>query len=239
MEKERKKRTNKKTKSKGNGEGTFYFSEKLQKWVAQYVEPFTGKRKTLTQRKGESKKEFVIRFTKIMNDINQGTYVAKSCKSVLTLAKDYAKQKHLDGITSSRSYKRDLETIAQIEKTCSNFCNLPIQKVTIEHIECAKEEIKEYANNTIGKIWGMLKKVFNIACSPSRQILVFNLMQDPNLNKPLSNKKTKKVKPLSQKEFNKLNDILDNQELNHPYRNIVKMQLISGMRIRRSFSSFT
>ena len=232
-------RRNQKTKERGNGEGTIYFSEKLQKWVAQYTEPSTGKRKTLTQRKGESKKEFVARFTKILNDINQGTYVAKSCKSVVNLAKDYAKQKHLDGITSSRSYKRDLETIGQIQKTCSNFCNLPIQKVTIKHIEYAKEEIKKYANHTIDKIWGMLKKVFSIACSPSRKLLVFNLMQDPDLNKPLSDKKTKKVKPLLEEEVKTLNDILNNQELNHRYRNIIKMQLISGMRIRRSFSSFT
>ena len=43
-------RKNKNVKSKGNGEGTIYFSETLQKWVAQYVEP-NGKRKTITQRK--------------------------------------------------------------------------------------------------------------------------------------------------------------------------------------------
>ena len=30
-------RKNQKVKSKGNGEGTIYYSETLQKWVAQYV----------------------------------------------------------------------------------------------------------------------------------------------------------------------------------------------------------
>ena len=52
-----KKRTNKNVKVRGNGEGTIYFSEALNKYVAQYVEPSTGKRKTLTQRKNEGKKE--------------------------------------------------------------------------------------------------------------------------------------------------------------------------------------
>lgn len=56
-------------------------------------------------------------------------------------------------------------------------------------------------------------------------------MQDENLKKPISEKKTKKVKPLTNKEFEKFNSILDNEERNHPYRNIAKMQSISGMRI--------
>ena len=67
-------RRNKKTKSKGNGEGTIYFSETLQKWVAQYVEP-SGKRKTLTQKRNEKVSDFKKRFTKTMNDINSNTYI--------------------------------------------------------------------------------------------------------------------------------------------------------------------
>ena len=56
-------------------------------------------------------------------------------------------------------------------------------------------------------------------------------MLDENLKKPISEKKTKKVKSLSHQEFERLNSILDNEERQHPYRNIVKMQCISGMRI--------
>ena len=53
----KKERTNENVKIRGNGEGTIYFSEALNKYVAQYVEPSTGKRKTLTQRKNEEKKK--------------------------------------------------------------------------------------------------------------------------------------------------------------------------------------
>ena len=56
-------------------------------------------------------------------------------------------------------------------------------------------------------------------------------MQDENLKKPISIKKTKKVKPLTPSQYKKLLDVLNNEERNHEYRNIVKMQLISGMRI--------
>lgn len=192
---------------------------------------WVGKRQTLKQRKKESVKDFKARVTKVKNDLNSDTYISKSSETVISIAKQYIENKHIDGTTSDRSYSRDLETLNQIKKTCANFCDIPIQKVTIKHIENAKSEIRKYANSTISKIWGLLHKTFSIACSPSRKLLLYNLMQDVNLKKPLSEKKTKKVRTLSEKEFIKLNSILDNEERNHMYRNIVKMQCISGMRI--------
>lgn len=223
-------RKNKKTKSVGNGEGSLYYSETKGCLIFQYYDT-QGKRQTMKQRKKESVKDFKARVTKVKNELNTGTYICKSIETIVTIAEQYVENKYTDGITSGRSYKRDLETLEQIKKTCSNFCNLPIQQVTIKHIEDAKKEIKEYANSTIDKIWCLLGKVFSIACSPSRKILIYNLMQDETLKKPMSNKKTKKVVPLEQKELERFNIILDNEERKHPYRNIVKMQSISGMRI--------
>lgn len=185
----------------------------------------------MKQKKNEGVKEFKAKVTELKNKLNNGTYIGKSYETVMTLAKQHVEVKHTDGITSDRSYKRDLETLEQIQKTCANFCNMPIQKVAIAHIEDAKKEIRKYANSVIDKIWRLLEKAFNVACSPSRKILIYNIMLDENLKKPISEKKTKKVKSLTKDELKKLNDILDNQERNHKYRNIVKMQIISGMRI--------
>ena len=185
----------------------------------------------MKQKKKESVKDFRARVTKVKNELNTGTYICKSTETVVTIAEQHIETKHIDGITSGRSYRRDLETLEQIKKTCSNFCNLPIQQVTIKHLEDAKVEIRQYANSVIDKIWRLLGKTFNIACSPSRKILIYNLMLDETLKKPISVKKTQKVRPLTSKEIEKLNSILDNEERNHPYRNIVKMQVISGMRI--------
>jgi len=56
-------------------------------------------------------------------------------------------------------------------------------------------------------------------------------MDDEELKKPVSIKVTEKVKPLTVKEETRLNEILDNEERNHPYRNIVKLELITAMRI--------
>lgn len=230
MEEKKKERRNQKTKSVGNGEGSLYKSEKLNCLIYQYYDT-SGKRQTMKQRKNETVKDFKIRVTDVKNKLNNGTYICKSTETIVTISEHYIKSKYIDGITSGRSYKRDLETLEQIKKTCSNFCNLPIQQVTIKHLEDAKGEIKQYANSVIDKIWTLLGKSFNIACSPSRKILIYNLMLDENLKKPISVKKTQKVRPLAHKEIEKLNSLLDNEERNHPYRNIVKMQSISGMRI--------
>lgn len=231
-----------KSKEKGNGEGTFYYSETLKCYVLQYIEPLTKKRKTLKQKKSESNADFKKRVKKVLSNIDSGTYTCKSNETIVTLLTEYIEQKHKDGITSGRSYKRELETLEQIKKTCSLFCDIPIQKVTIKHIENAKQYIKLYSNNVINKIWVLLEKAFAIACSPSRKILMFNLMTDVNLTKPISVKLKKPLTALTLDEYNKLTHVLDNEERNHPYRNIVKMQCISGMRIgevlARSFDDY-
>ena len=224
-----KKRTNKNVKVRGNGEGTIYFSETLNKYVAQYVEPSTGKRKTLTQRKNEGKKEFKDRFTKVINDINQGTYIATNKDTFISILEKYVEQKHKDGITSDRSYGRELLTLTQIKKTCSNFTNKPIQKISVEDIEKSKDNMREYANSVIDKIWLCINKTFQIAYS--RRKIQYNIMLDETLTKPISKKENKKIEALSKEEENKLINILNNEEQNHKYRDIILLQLYTGMRI--------
>lgn len=225
-----KKRTNKNVKVRGNGEGTIYFSETLNKYVAQYVEPSTGKRKTLTQRKNEGKKEFKDRFTKVMNDINQGTYIAKSNDTLLSIIKHHIDQKFDDGILLDASYKRNLETLEQLKKCCSNFIEKPIQKIVVEDIEKSKKEMREtYSQSCIDKMWGLLNKAFKLAYS--RRKIVFNIMEDELLTKPFSKKEKKKVEALTIQEEEKLNSILNGPESNHEYTDIAKFQLITGMRI--------
>lgn len=224
MEKERR---NKNVKVRGNGEGTIYFSEALNKYVAQYVEPSTGKRKTLTQRKNEGKKEFKDRFTKVMNDINQGTYVSINKDTLITILERYIEQKNKDGMTSDRTYLRDKDTLNQIKKTCSSWINKPIQKVSVEDIEDSKENMRKYANSTIQKIWILLKKGFKIAYS--RRKISYNIMEDETLTKPISLKTNRIVTSLSKSEENKLIKVLNSTE--HKYNDILLLQLYTGMRI--------
>lgn len=218
-----------KKKSKGNGEGTLYVSSKTGLYVGQYVKD--GKRHSLYQRKNEKIGDFKARFNKIIASINDGTYIDKSLETLEIIIERHIEQKNKDGITSANSYKRDKETLEQIKKCCSNFIYKPIQKVTLYDIEKSKEKMKQYKKSGIDRVWRLLFKGFRIASSPSNRLIPYNIMDDENLKKPVSVKITEKVKPLTVKEENKLNKILDNEERNHPYRNIVKLELITAMRI--------
>lgn len=224
--KETTQRRNKKTKQVGNGEMEPYWSETLQCWVWQYYDKY-GKRQTLTQRKKETKKQYWARYIEIKQSLNNGTYISKSTDTIYSIAKNYIKQKHLDGITSERSYKRETETLAQLEKCCNIFYNIPIQKVTVSHIEGSKEMMREYSNNTISKIWALLLKSFKIAYS--RRIIIYNIMEDETLTKPISKIKPKKVEALTTDEEKHLEKVLLSK--GHIYHTILLVQLYTGMRI--------
>lgn len=216
-------------KNKGNGEGTLYLSSRTGLYIGQYV--LDGKRQSIYQRKNEKVGDFKARFNKIILSINDGTYIGKSSETLETIIERHIEQKNKDGITGSNSYKRDKETLEQIRKCCSNFIYKPVQKVTLHDIEKSKEQMKQYKKSGIDRVWRLLFKGFRIAASPSIRLIPYNLMDDENLKKPVSVKITEKVKPLTVTEEERLNHILDNEERNHPYRNIVKLELITAMRI--------
>lgn len=222
-------RRNKKTKSVGNGEGSLYYSDKLECWIFQYYSNNT--RKTVKQRKNEKVKDFKARVTKIKNDLVTGNYIEKKETTLKEIITEHIQQKFDDGITGENSLKRDNETLAQIEKCCSIFINMPIQKVTLKHIQIAKEKMKVYKKSGIDRMWRLLFKGFRIASSPSIRLIPYNIMDDENLKKPISDVVPEKVLPLSKEEEKRFISILDNEERNHKYRNIIKLQLLTGMRL--------
>ena len=113
-------RKNKKTKSVGNGEGSLYYSETLKCWIFQYV--YNGKRKTLKQRKNEQTREFKKRVTNLKNKLDTGIYIETNQDTLYTILERFIEQKNKDGITSDRSYSRDMDTLNQIKKTCRSAC---------------------------------------------------------------------------------------------------------------------
>ncbi len=226
---ENKEKRNQKNKEKGNGEGTIYKSSKTGLYVGQYVT--NGKRHSVYQKKNEKIGDFKDRFRNILSSINQGTYIEATQETIKNILEKHINQKFNDGITKGSSFNRDKDTLKQIEKCCNNFLDKPIQKVTLDDIQVSKEIMKQYAPSGISRMWRLLKKAFSIASSPSNRLIIFNIMNDENLKKPIGEKKTRKIKPLSKDEREKLTKILDNEEKEHEYRNIVKMEWLTGMRI--------
>lgn len=216
-----------KVKEKGNGQGTLYKNSKTGLYIGQYVT--NGKRHSVYQKKNEKISDFKKRFNNILSSINLGTYIEKNNETFIHFLEKYINQKHEDGITSDSGHLRELYSVNLIKKTCNNFVNKPIQKITVYDIENAKKNIKQYSQSSIDKLWQLLNKIFKL--SISRRIIIFNPMDDEILNKPISTKKTRKIEALSINEEKKLRKILNTVEINHKYRNIILLQLNTGMRI--------
>lgn len=234
-------RKNQKVKSRGNGEGTIYYSETLQKWVAQYVEP-SGKRKTLTQRKNEKVSDFKKRFTNIINDINNKTYIESVNTSLYNILKDYIENNFKTGITNANTYKRNIENLKLLEKCCDTFIYKPIQKVTISEVKkslpnlvelqiidkkTSENRSKFYSQTVIDKLYRFLNKGFKIAIS--ERIIHYNIMENESIQKPKSKKVNDKVEALTIEEEKQLISIL--KKSTHKYKNIVLLTLFTGMRI--------
>ncbi len=219
--------TNRRKKSVGNGEGSLYYSETLKKWFFQYH--YNGQRKTIQQRKNEKVMEFKKRVTDIKFMINNGSYFENDKDTFIKILEKHIEQKYKDNLIGDSTYTRDLGTKEQIKKTCSNFINKPIYLITVDDIEDAKDNIREYSNNSINKIWRLLYKTFNIALS--RRKITFNPMNDETLNKPISKKETKRIHALTIDEEQKLIECLNLPNINEQYKQIVLLQLNTGMRI--------
>ena len=224
-------------KVKGNGEGTIYYSDTLEKYVAQYIDPNTRKRKTLTQKKNEKVGDFKKRFISIMNDINHNCYVSNSDISLSDIIKEYIENKYKTGIIKDRAYIRTIETFKLLKKCCNDFINKPIQKVTINDVKVSLPNFVElkinestskiYSQNVIDKLYTLLNKGFKIAIS--ERIITFNPLDNESIKKPRSKKQTKKVEALTIDEEKTLINILNSVE--HKYNNIILLALFTGMRI--------
>nr|DAI07334.1 MAG TPA: Integrase [Bacteriophage sp.] len=191
------------------------------------IQSLLGKRKTLKQKKNEKVSDFKKRFNNINSSINQGTYIEKSNDLCIDLIINLVDQRYEDGLISPRSYKRNKDTVNQIKKTCANFINKPVQKVTISDIQKSKKAIREYSNSVIDKIWAMLYKMFKIAVS--RRIIMFNIMDDETLSKPISVKEKRQTKALTLEEQIKLEKVLKSNPC--MYNDILLLQLYLGARI--------
>ena len=234
-------RRNKKVKERGNGEGTIYYSQALQCYVAQYVEP-SGKRKTIKQKKYEKVGDFKKRFTNIINEINNNTYIESTDTSLYNILKDYIDNNYNTGITNDNTYKRNIENLKLLEKCCKSFIYKPIQKVTVVEVKKSLPNLVElqitnpktaeitskcYSQTVIDKLYRFLNKGFKIAIS--ERIIQYNIMDNESILKPKSKKENLKVEALSLEEEKKIISIL--KKSNHKYKNIILLTLFTGMRI--------
>lgn len=200
-----------------NGEGTVFFNQKLNRWVAQFTDPFTKKRKTLYDKDEKTLKK---KLRDAIRDAENGKFVDKSKETIPGIAEKIIERKHEANITGSSAYLRSLGTLAIIKK--SDIAETPIQNITKDDLQEFFYTLKDYSNSYIGKIFQLIKVTFEEAVKD--ELIVKNPML--HIVKPKSNKQDKKVEALTLEQHQKFLTSLENE----PYKNIFLVAINTGMR---------
>lgn len=206
---------------KGNGEGTIYYSEKLNKWVGQ----FTAGRKEngkLNRKSvyGNTRKEVKEKMIEAQAKVQSNSYIEKSEITIGELGKNIIEDKYAANIISGNTYNRDLGTFKHIDDIIGD---VPIQKITPEQIQSFLNSKKDYAQSTIQKFNEMLNRIFQEAIK--RDIITKNPLS--LIIKPKSTKRTKTVDSLTIEEQKLFIEEVEND----CYKNILLLALHSGMRV--------
>lgn len=213
-------KTNQKTRQVGNGEGSLYYSDKLECWVFQYH--VNGKRKTIKQRKNEQSKQFKKRVTTLKNELNTGTYIENNSITIYELGKEISDNKLKRNILTIGSYNREINSLNHIEN--SDISKLKIQKATSKELQDFIDSKNYLSNESITKIFQMLNRIFNEAIK--QEYIIKNPMN--NVVKPKSDKPTKKIEAFTIEEQKNFLSVLSFDE---KYRDIFVIALYSGMRM--------
>lgn len=211
---------------RGNGEGTIYYSEKLNKWVGQ----FTAGRKAdgkLNRKSvyGNTRKEVKEKMTKALAEVQENTYIEKNDITLYELAKEIVEDKKNSNEVNLNTYKRLTYTLSYINE--ENFGNLPIQKITAKQIKDFLNGKTSYSNSVLQKIFQLLGQTFRRAVD--RNYINKNPMLSEEVKRPKSSKKDREVISLSIEEEKQLIEALSFESKD--YKNIILLMLFTGMRI--------
>lgn len=211
---------------RGNGEGTIYYSEKLNKWVGQFT---VGKKAdgSLNRKSiyGNTRKEVKEKITKALNDVQQDTFIEKNNITLSELATEIVEDKKKSNEIVSNTYNRTKYTLKII--TNSDIGNTPIRKITAKDIKNFLQSKTHYSESTIKKVYQLLGQTFRRAIE--RGYIIRNPMLFEETKRPKSDKKSEPVEALSIEEEKKLLKGLSNES--GIYKSVVLLMLFTGMRI--------
>ncbi len=200
-----------------NGEGTIFFNKSLNRYVAQFTDPFTKKRKTLYDKDEKTLKK---KLRDAIKDAESGKYVEKTKQTIPEIAEKIIERKHEANITVASSYLRALGTLNIIKK--SELGEIPIQSITKDDLQEFFYTLKHYSNSYISKIFQLVKLTFDEAVKD--ELIIKNPML--HVIKPKSNKQDKKVEALTLEQHQQFLASLDNEV----YKNIFLIAINTGMR---------
>lgn len=207
---------------RGNGEGTIYFNDTLNKWVAQYT---SGRKADGSLKRGSvygnSRKEVKEKLHKKLDNISKGISTEKCTYTVYDLGKELLETKYATNVIKGTSYNTINYPLEKIKN--SEIGNMYVDKVSYKNIQDFLNTTTALSNSYIEKIVIQLNGIFNEAIKRDY------IYKSPMLNviKPISDKLDKKVKAFSVSE----QKILLEKFKESKYNNIFTIAIFSGMRI--------
>lgn len=206
---------------RGNGEGSIYFSEKLNRWIGQY----TAGRKadgSLNRKSvyGNTRKEVKDKLQKKLEDISKGINVDKCDITVYELGSEIIETKFKANKIKGTSYKTMSYSLNKIKN--SNIASLKIQKIMFNDIQEFLYTITSLSNSYIEKIVITLNLIFNEAIN--RDYIYKNPMR--NVVIPKSNVNTKIVQALTVEQQKELLKLING----HKYEDLFKIGMFTGLR---------
>lgn len=200
---------------RGNGEGSIYYSDVLNRWVAQYT--LGNKRKSLY---GKTRKEAKDKLIIKLNEIQKNIALDKCDITVYELGKNILNTKLATNSIQETSYITISNSLNKIKN--SNIGHVNIQKINYTLIQDFLNTLTNLSNSYIQKIFIMLNQIFKEAIK--RNYIYKNPME--NVVKPISKNKNRNVESLTIEEQKKLIKIIKGSK----YEDIYMIEMFSGMR---------
>lgn len=202
------------------GEGSHYYDDSHDKFVAQFnIETDDGKKRRTVY--ADSELEVIRKMDKEKFLAQQGVYNVKNKITVYDMGYKIIDREYQLNHIKPTTYDRKCETL----KLLSPLYSIPIQKITEDDIYDFLVSITHYSQSVINKVFLMLGCIFREAVK--KKIITKNPMDD--VKKPKSNQKFEKVRALTVKEQKKLTDILTSNDILYSEQMILSM--FTGMRM--------
>lgn len=191
--------------------------------------PQTGKeiKKTFT---GKTEDEALYKLYQFKDNVKRNglpkNILQKTMITIYTLGCQMEEIKRSRGKICTNAYRTNMSTLKRISNY--DFANIPIEKVKRESIEDFLEDERDKSNSIIKKDYGMLARIFDYA--EESDYFKKNFFRGFNkIEKTQSKIATKQVNPMTFEEEKRFKEYLINNS--HPYRNLVLIELYTGMRL--------
>ena len=191
--------------------------------------PQTGKeiKKTFT---GKTEDEALYKLYQFKDNVKRNglpkNILQKTMVTIYSLGCQMEEIKKSRGKIGTNAYRTNMSTLKRISNY--DFANIPIEKVKRESIEDFLEDERNKSNSIIKKDYGMLARIFDYA--EESDYIKKNFFRGFNkIEKTQSKIATKQVNPMTFEEEKRFKEYLINNS--HPYRNLVLIELYTGMRL--------